>query len=101
MAFGAAVNLLGLKGVSTLALTLLAVAYYAHRASTVGRLAVSTGRVVTHDVKVLAITFGLLMILGVVSADPARAQELGRTAVEGVPHRVNWRVIVDWLRGLV
>jgi len=101
MAFGTAVNLLGLKGMSTVALTMLAVAFYAHRASAVGQLAVSTGGIVVHDVKVVAITLGLLMILGIISADPARAQEVGRTAVEWVVHRTDWRVILDWLRGVI
>ncbi|QHS17779.1 hypothetical protein GWK26_11830 [haloarchaeon 3A1-DGR] len=98
---GALVDALGLTGVSTAALALLAVALYAHRAATVGSMAVSTGRVVTHDLKMISLVLALMMLVGVISVDPARAQQLGQQAIDAVATRLDWRVIVDWLRGAV
>lgn len=68
---------IGIKGVSTVVLVLLvSMALYVHKAATVGSTVVTLGSTVQHDLKVIALVLLLLLLGGVIHADPGRAQEL-------------------------
>ena len=80
-----AVQVLGLEGGSTAVLVLLvSLALYAHKASKVGRVAVTAGSTASHDLKVVALVLAVLLVLGVISADVQRGQELFRLAGQHV-----------------
>ena len=69
----------GIKGVSTVALVLLvSVALYAHKASKVGRTAVTLGSTAAHDAKVVAVVLAALLVLGIFTADVERSREILR-----------------------
>lgn len=85
----------GFEGVSTAALILLvALALYAHKASKAGRFVAGAGSSVAHDAKVVAAVLAGLLVLGVLSADVERAQEVGRLLSE----RLARLPIGSWLR---
>ncbi len=85
---------LGVQGVSVVALAvLLSVALYAHKLSTVGGIALSAGSTVRHDLQIVALVLVGMLLLGVVSLDMARIQELIALAQQ----RVEWSYLLDQL----
>ena len=73
----------GLEGISAIGLlTLLAVAMYTHRAASVGGTLAGTASTIGHDLKVVSLTLAVLLVLGVIALNPARAMEL----INGVAH---------------
>ncbi|WP_134671731.1 hypothetical protein [Halorussus marinus] len=76
---GRAVQMVGIEGASAGVLALLfAVALYSHKAATTGQQVAHAGSTVTHDMKVVALVLAGLLVLGVISMDVQRAQEVGR-----------------------
>lgn len=72
-----AVEMVGLQGVSAGVLALLfAVALYSHKAATAGQQVAHAGSTATHDLKVVALVLAGLLVLGVISMDVQRAQEV-------------------------
>ena len=71
----------GLEGISAIGLVaLLSVALYTHRAAAVGGTVVGTAATVGHDIKVVSVTLAILLVLGVIAVNPARAMELFHSA---------------------
>ena len=91
------VQTLGIKGASAGVLALLvAVALYSHKAASAGHRLSSAGSTATHDLKVVALVLAGLLVVGVISMDLQRAQEVVRQVAA-----FEWGLWVDRLRRLV
>ncbi len=85
------IQTIGLEGVSTVALvSLLSVGLYVHKIASVGGMAVTVGSTAAHDLKVVVLVLTLLLVAGVISADPARLQELIQMAGRRLPGVLDW-----------
>lgn len=74
-------NTVGLGGVSATGLmVLILIALYSHRATAVGGTLVGTAGLVAHDIKMISLTLAVLLVLGVIAVNPARAMELIHSA---------------------
>ena len=93
---------IGVEGVSTAALILLvALALYAHKASKAGRLVAGAGSTVAHDAKVVAAVLVGLLVLGVLSADVERGQEVLRRVGQYFDTLNLFQYLRRWLLSIV
>ena len=91
------VRLIGLEGVGAGALLLVALALYAHKAASVGGVVVSGASTVRHDLQIVAVVLAVLLVLGVLSADPQRTQELLRLGQEWLARQRLLEQLTRWL----